>query len=85
MLRSAAQFVAVENPVLSARYRACPQYAARAFVASQHEPAFGSAAFRAGFERDVQRSTFHTGTDEVSLRLLLSGTGLTFSHVLSIL
>ncbi len=85
MLRSAAQFVAVENPVLLARYRACPQYAARASAAAQHKPAFGSAAYRVEFERDVQRATFHRGTDEVSLRFLLSGTGLSFSHILSIL
>ena len=66
MLRSAAQFVAVENSVLEAWCRTCLQSAARACAASQHEPACGSAAFRAEYERDVQRATVRRGTDEVS-------------------
>jgi len=53
MLRSAAQSVAGENPILSANYRTCPQRTARALDAAHHEPAFGSAAYRAGFERNV--------------------------------
>ncbi len=53
MLRSAARSVAGENPILSANCRACPQCTARALASAQHEPAFGSAAYRAGFERNV--------------------------------
>ena len=53
MLRSSAQSVVVETPVLSARYRGCPLLTARAFASAQHGPAFGSAAYRAGFQRDV--------------------------------
>jgi len=85
MLHSSAQLFAVENPVLSARYQVCLQYAAQAFADVQHEPTCGFVACHAGFELDVRRSTSHRGTDGISLRFLLSGTGLSFSCILSIL
>ncbi len=52
---SSVQSVAVENPVLAAR----------------NGPEFGTAAYRVGVQPGVSRSTFHTGKDEMSLRLLL--------------
>ncbi len=82
MHSSVVQHVAIANPVRSAKYRVYLQYDARVFAVALHEAAFDSAAYRIGFEYDVQRSTFHRGMDEISLRFLLSGTGLPFSSFL---